>query len=92
MNGALLSRFDLVFILMDTADANMDRFLSDHIMKIHSGRAYNRTSSQRVVTEDEGLNGAPLEMRLKQSTDVELVPTGLFRKYISYARHYSQPV
>nr|KAJ3421179.1 DNA replication licensing factor mcm8 [Polyrhizophydium stewartii] len=33
MNGALLSRFDLVFILLDKPDERMDMFLSDHIMK-----------------------------------------------------------
>lgn len=34
MNGALLSRFDLVFILLDKPDAKMDEFLSNHIMKV----------------------------------------------------------
>jgi DNA helicase MCM8 len=37
MNSALLSRFDLVFILLDKPDEQMDRFLSDHIMKMHAG-------------------------------------------------------
>ncbi|KAJ3299798.1 DNA replication licensing factor mcm8 [Borealophlyctis nickersoniae] len=34
MGSALLSRFDLVFILLDKPDEEMDMFLSDHIMKI----------------------------------------------------------
>jgi DNA helicase MCM8 len=34
MNGALLSRFDLVFILLDNPDVTMDKFLSEHIMKV----------------------------------------------------------
>ncbi len=37
MSGALLSRFDLVFILLDKPDEEMDRFLSEHIMKMHTG-------------------------------------------------------
>ncbi|KAJ1647776.1 hypothetical protein LPJ64_000876 [Coemansia asiatica] len=37
INSALLSRFDLVFILLDSPDAEMDRFLSEHVMALHSG-------------------------------------------------------
>ncbi|KAJ3230198.1 DNA replication licensing factor mcm8, partial [Chytriomyces hyalinus] len=33
MNTALLSRFDLVFILLDKPDEQLDKFLSDHIIK-----------------------------------------------------------
>lgn len=36
MGGALLSRFDLVFILLDKPDEEMDKFLSEHIMKVFS--------------------------------------------------------
>lgn len=34
MNSALLSRFDLVFILLDRPDEEMDMFLSEHIIKV----------------------------------------------------------
>jgi len=34
MNPALLSRFDLIFILLDKPDKNMDAFLSEHVMKV----------------------------------------------------------
>ncbi|KAG0347233.1 DNA replication licensing factor mcm8 [Podila humilis] len=37
MNNALLSRFDLIFILMDKPDNEMDRHLSRHVMAMHSG-------------------------------------------------------
>ncbi len=36
MAAALLSRFDLVFILLDRPDANHDRLISEHIMRTHS--------------------------------------------------------
>ena len=35
MNSALLSRFDLVFIILDRPDRDMDKFLSEHIMKVN---------------------------------------------------------
>ena len=38
MNGALLSRFDLVFILLDQADEQLDRLLSAHVMALHGPR------------------------------------------------------
>ncbi|KFH68450.1 hypothetical protein MVEG_05265 [Podila verticillata NRRL 6337] len=37
MNSALLSRFDLIFILMDKPDDSMDRYLSKKVMAMHSG-------------------------------------------------------
>ena len=42
MNSALLSRFDLIFILMDHANEDNDRLLSEHVMAQHTamgGRA-----------------------------------------------------
>lgn len=36
MNGALLSRFDLVFILLDKPDELLDKRVSDHIMSVSS--------------------------------------------------------
>ena len=38
MGSALLSRFDLVFILVDKPDKEMDAMLSDHVMALHAGR------------------------------------------------------
>ena len=54
MNTALLSRFDLIFILLDKADESMDRLLSAHVMALHSeggsklarSRAFGMTASQ----------------------------------------------
>lgn len=34
MSSALLSRFDLVFILLDRHDEHMDKRLSEHIMAV----------------------------------------------------------
>ena len=37
MKPALISRFDLLFILIDRPDEYKDAMLSDHIMNIHNG-------------------------------------------------------
>ena len=36
MSAALLSRFDLVFILLDRPDQEHDKKLSEHIMRTHA--------------------------------------------------------
>jgi DNA helicase MCM8 len=35
MSGPILSRFDLVFILLDKPDQNRDKYLSEHIMQVN---------------------------------------------------------
>lgn len=42
----LLSRFDLVFILMDKADETRDQFISEHVMKMFGMRASGRPTGQ----------------------------------------------
>ena len=36
MGSALLSRFDLIFILVDKPDVRMDKFLSEHVMAVRT--------------------------------------------------------
>lgn len=36
MKAALLSRFDLVFVLLDRPDEERDRLLSEHVMNVHA--------------------------------------------------------
>ena len=37
LSPAMLSRFDLIFVLLDRPDELMDQALSEHIMALHSG-------------------------------------------------------
>lgn len=37
MSPAMLSRFDLIFILLDKPDEALDQALSEHVMALHSG-------------------------------------------------------
>ncbi len=36
ISNAILSRFDLVFLLLDDPDLQKDKKLSEHVMKLHS--------------------------------------------------------
>lgn len=37
LSPAMLSRFDIIFVLLDRPDELMDQALSEHIMALHSG-------------------------------------------------------
>ena len=37
MSAAMLSRFDLIFILMDRPDDALDQRVSEHVLALHSG-------------------------------------------------------
>ena len=48
ISNAILSRFDLVFLLLDDPDLQKDKKLSEHVMKLHSRnrkRKYDQISS-----------------------------------------------
>ncbi|XP_070772101.1 DNA helicase MCM8 isoform X2 [Enoplosus armatus] len=99
MGSALLSRFDIVFLLLDIPDESHDRRLSEHVMANRAGRG--RTSSAivtrtnceletSILLEDSDM---PLSERLQipAGETVDPIPACLLRKYISYARQYVHP-
>ncbi|XP_067368767.1 DNA helicase MCM8 isoform X1 [Channa argus] len=98
MGSALLSRFDVVFLLLDIPDESHDRRLSEHVMANRAGRG--RTSSA-VVTRDSDFETSillehsdmPLSERLQIPAGeiIDSIPACLLRKYISYARQYVHP-
>ncbi|KAI5665342.1 hypothetical protein M9H77_24665 [Catharanthus roseus] len=102
MNAALLSRFDLVFILLDKPDELLDKRLSEHIMSLHTGHGQNSPAAKRLrkASEDVGATDRDLRskalaprLRLDPKKDADFVPLPgpLIRKYIAYARTYVFP-
>lgn len=53
ISNAILSRFDLVFLMLDDPDLNRDRMLSEHIMKLH-GRKRKRSEISGGYTSQSG--------------------------------------
>ncbi|XP_013880058.1 DNA helicase MCM8 [Austrofundulus limnaeus] len=100
MSSALLSRFDVVFLLLDIPDESHDRRLSEHVMANRAGKG--RTSSATVTRTSSDSetsillqhSALPLSERLQvpAGQSLDLVPACLLRKYISYARQYVRPV
>ncbi|XP_057778999.1 probable DNA helicase MCM8 [Salvia miltiorrhiza] len=101
MSAALLSRFDLVFILLDKPDEVLDKRLSEHIMSLHAGNGQSSPSAKRLCRESRNIRGVDLnvksgslvvKLRLDpKDRDFAPLPGPLLRKYIAYARTYVFP-
>lgn len=99
MGSALLSRFDLVFLLLDIPDESHDRRLSEHVMATRAGRG--RVAGAMVARGDDIIpqssllepSDTPLSDRLEVPPGecVDPIPAPLLRKYVSYARLYVHP-
>lgn len=107
MASPLLSRFDLVFILLDQADANQDQRVSSNIMNLYrqQGGTGASNSFARGNSTDNGANAArdfeqytendrvPMMTRLPwvAETQKQPLPADLVKDYIAYAREYCHP-
>ncbi|PWA47668.1 DNA helicase MCM8 [Artemisia annua] len=101
INAPLLSRFDLVFILLDKPDELLDKRVSEHIMSLHAGnvdtsQALKKLKESRSVnfTDLNGKNGSLVtRLRLDPRHDRDFVPLPgpLLRKYIAYAKTFIFP-
>ncbi|XP_054429998.1 DNA helicase MCM8 isoform X3 [Pteronotus mesoamericanus] len=101
MGSALLSRFDLVFILLDTPNEDHDHLLSEHVIAIRAGkqRTVSSATVARLNSQDsntsvlEVVSDKPLSERLKvvPGETIDPIPHQLLRKYIGYARQYVYP-
>ncbi|XP_044516640.1 DNA helicase MCM8 isoform X2 [Gracilinanus agilis] len=101
IGSALLSRFDLVFILLDTPNEDHDHLLSEHVMAIRAGKkkTISSVTVSRLSTQDsntsllEVVSDKPLSERLKISPGENLdpIPHHLLRKYVGYSRQYVHP-
>lgn len=52
LSPAMLSRFDVTFVLLDRPDEIMDQALSEHVMALHSGVWACNTDVTPVLTQD----------------------------------------
>ncbi|XP_047513532.1 DNA helicase MCM8-like isoform X2 [Pieris napi] len=97
LNSALLSRFDLVFILLDQPDEKTDAMLSEHVLALHSGSKAKRkagagTSSMNTSASQTSSDlSLRQRLKLKPGEVLDALPLVLLRKYIAYARRYVHP-
>ncbi|XP_063375575.1 DNA helicase MCM8-like [Cydia amplana] len=94
LNSALLSRFDLVFILLDQPDEKIDAMLSEHVLAMHSGhKRQAKNVLNTTINTSQSDNDASLSkrLRLRPGEVIDTLPLALLRKYIAYARRYVHP-
>ncbi|MCI4382531.1 hypothetical protein PGIGA_G00015970 [Pangasianodon gigas] len=101
MGSALLSRFDLVFILLDTPNEDHDHMLSEHVMAMRAGKkgVIRGLTATRGCAQESNISileipsNKPLSDRLKvlPGETFDPIPHQLLRKYVGYARHYVHP-
>ncbi|GJU00829.1 probable DNA helicase MCM8 isoform X2 [Tanacetum coccineum] len=93
INAPLLSRFDLVFILLDKPDELLDKRVSEHIMSLHASngdtsQALKKLKESRSVSsvDLDGNSGSLVtRLRLDPRKDRDFAPLlgPLLRKYIA---------
>ena len=102
LDEALLSRFDLIFVLLDRPDQEIDRYLSEQILsKISSTTKPNSMNSQFSKaktlttqiseTQDSMHSSTFLRNLCKKQTENILICPQILRKYISYAQRFISP-
>lgn len=99
LGSALLSRFDLVFILLDKPNEELDNKLSKHVIALHSDKIENiqqKLSSQisfvsRLDCSIVGENSLSDRLKFQQGEICDPIPHQLLRKYVAYARRNIKP-
>ena len=87
MPPALLSRFDLIFVLLDTPDVSKDLKIAKHILNAHRA---GQMSEQRTNLQSSTVSAKDVETRMEAILP-EIDPE-LMRKYIAYARKNVFPI
>lgn len=97
MKAALLSRFDLIFVLLDRPDTNRDALLADHIMNLHAHKPQKRARKSGRgdhTYEDNEPVRCTLPMRLQQNAfdlSQQVLALSVMRNYITYAKTNIRP-
>ncbi|XP_049817342.1 DNA helicase MCM8-like isoform X2 [Aethina tumida] len=90
ISSPMLSRFDLIFILLDQPNEELDLLLSRHVLALHAGIKIEQTFYNADASTSEG-HTLRDKLRMEPGETLDLLPHGLFRKYIAYAQKYVNP-
>lgn len=95
LSEPLLSRFDLIFLLLDEPNEQMDTMMCAHVMSAHTGFKRvvpSRSASITPGTSQPLLTALTLKQRLTAKVHKDpLIRQSILRKYVSYARLYVKP-
>ncbi|XP_066596730.1 DNA helicase MCM8-like [Prorops nasuta] len=93
MSQPLLSRFDLVFLLLDKPNEQLDSLLCKHVMTFHSGPHTSRNDAASNISFSKTDSKISLREKLSDSLEGnnQIISQSILRNYISYARMYVKP-
>lgn len=93
LSQPLLSRFDLVYLLLDNPDKDRDAHIIQHMAQNKRGRNLNNEPSPSKHRKTPSKNDGSLKEALVDfiKNNSNLIPQGILRKYIAYARQYVRP-
>lgn len=105
---SLLSRFDLLFIVLDQLDPTLDRRISEHVIKSHQYRKpgtimepepLNQSSSLNLDDDGDMAVDTPMYQRggrtfsdANSNVSKDILTKEFLRKYIYYAKNRISPV
>ena len=87
MPPALLSRFDLIFLLLDTPDVTRDMNIATHIVNAHRA---GEMSEQRINLPTSTVTANQVDV--KMGVILPEIDPDIMRKYIAYARKNVYPI
>jgi DNA replication licensing factor MCM3 len=92
---SLLSRFDLVFIVLDKSDSALDREIADHVLSIHRNKNTNVNESVKSLVSQELHDTEETDKKQEDIFNVfkneKYYSTDFLKKYIYYMKYRIKP-